>query len=258
MKLQTLNVILGAKLGNQNQPRWTSAAKSDVGCVRKINEDSFLNLPDFGIWCVADGMGGHQCGDVASQDTVDALKADDDFLNLSFSEKNEWVKSQVLSANAHLRSLADSQGSGQIIGTTLVCLVVDGNQYSLHWVGDSRIYRLRDNEFTQVTHDHSHVAELVERGLISADEAENHPMANVLTRAIGAHDALEVDQVVADVQPGDKFLLCSDGLTKELSDPEICDILASAEAQDAAQALIHSALVRNARDNVTALVVRIS
>ncbi|MCB1778179.1 MAG: serine/threonine-protein phosphatase, partial [Candidatus Competibacteraceae bacterium] len=146
------------------------------------------------------------------------------------------------------------------IGSTVVVLLAHEDQCACLWVGDSRIYRLRDGQLEQLTRDHSHVQELVDQGLLSPDEAHRHPLANVITRAVGSSDDLQIDEMTYELQAGDIFLLCSDGLNKAVSDEEIAHLLAHSNdnCQEAVKAFIHLALMRDASDNVTTVVVSIS
>lgn len=236
--------------------RWTSAERSHVGMVRTINEDACLARPDLGLWAVADGMGGHEAGDVASQMIVDTLgqlepPTDwDSFLNA--------VRQGLCEVNQHLREQSAQRYQNRTIGSTVVVLLLRDTLSACLWVGDSRIYRLRDGQLQQITRDHSHVQELVDQGLISAAEAHRHPLANVITRAVGSAEELQVDQVIDTLQTEDTFLLCSDGLNKAVSDEEIAHFLTQSNGQceEAVKALIHLALMREANDNVTTVMVR--
>jgi len=235
---------------------WSSAAHSHVGMVRTVNEDACVELPSLGLWAVADGMGGHEAGDVAAQMIIDALRA--------VSPPPEWqdyiqeVRRTLLRVNHRLREESARRYQHRTIGSTVVVLLLRGNQMAVLWVGDSRIYRLRGNHLEQLTRDHSHVQDLVEQGLLTAQDAQHHPMANVITRAVGSADTLEIDCSSSAVLAGDVFLLCSDGLNKVISDAEIQRVLSSRNSQKSVRALIHSALLNGANDNVTTAVVTVS
>jgi serine/threonine protein phosphatase PrpC len=201
-------------------------------------------------------MGGHSAGDVASR-TIAEIFADLD-LSGSLSDLAERIESALLDANRRLLQLAQRSPTQTTIGATVVVLLARGEYFLTCWVGDSRIYRLRQGRLQQLTQDHSQVEELVTRGLLLPEEAENHPASNVVTRAVGATDELFVDMDYGDARPGDRFLLCSDGLTRELTDAEIRSVLArNASAADLCSALVDMALQRRARDNVTAIVSRV-
>lgn len=233
----------------------TSHALTHLGTVREINEDAFLELTKYGIWVVADGMGGHAAGDVASQLVIDSLQV------LVTNTPKDSLNCQLIidclkDANRKLLSLSDSTYRGKSLGTTVVILFVKDETAYFLWAGDSRAYLLRDQQLSQITKDHSQVNDMVDEGVLSLQQAEQHPLANVITRAIGVFDDLEVSVIQLTLQNEDLFLLCSDGLNKELSDLEIQKTLQSASIIDSGMALIHTSLVRNARDNVTCIVIK--
>ncbi len=233
---------------------FASASVSEVGFVRKLNEDASLDRPDLGLWVVADGMGGHDSGDYASRLIVDLLgqmPPPNSAGNL-LSE----IRHRLERANHMLRAKASERGQGSIIASTVVVLMAFGEHFACLWAGDSRMYRLRDGEFLQVTHDHSHVQELVDVGVLSADEAESHPQANVVTRAVGADDSLALDKKHDRLQAEDIFLLCSDGLTRVVPDQDIASILHREDLDTAVQTLVDTALERGSRDNITVVSVK--
>lgn len=237
---------------------WSSAGRSHVGMVRVINEDACLALPQLGLWAVADGMGGHEAGDIASHmivDTLQQIDPPDDWEHFLHS-----VREGLREVNQRLREESAQRYQNRTIGSTVVVLLARETRCACLWVGDSRIYRLRDGQLQQLTRDHSHVQELVDQGLISAEDAQRHPLANVITRAVGSADELQVDEAVYPLQTGDMFLLCSDGLNKTVSDEEIAHLLAQSNhsCQEAVKAFIHLALMRDANDNVTTVVVNIA
>jgi type VI secretion system protein ImpM len=236
--------------------RWSSAACTHTGKVRTHNEDACLALPERGIWAVADGMGGHAQGDVASREVVESLRALPDEPELA--ELTAAAAAALGRVNASLRQRATSLAAqGGVIGSTVVLLLARGGHASCVWAGDSRIYLYRDGELRALTRDHSLVEELVLRGEISPEHALAHPEANALTRAVGGEDRLEVDEVCVDARPGDLFLLCSDGLTKEMPHGEIAAALAGVtDLQGACEALVQGALARGGRDNVTVVLAR--
>ncbi len=231
-------------------PSWHSWAKSDVGTVRTRNEDSFLLRPEIGLWMVADGAGGHQHGEVASSMLAEALGA---MTSQGGSDLIAEIRAAVQQTHRALRAQAEAEGEAVTIASTIVVLLAKGPHYACLWAGDSRVYRLRAGELVQLTRDHSLVQALVDGGTISAEEAEHHPHANIITRAVGA-DGLEpeLDKVTDRAEPGDRFLLCSDGLNKALSAPLIARLVGTAEP---AKRLIEAALEYGVRDNVTAVVV---
>ena len=222
--------------------------------VRKLNEDSYISRDDVGLWSVADGMGGHQAGDMASQTVVAALESVPacerihDLLDATRTALNE--------ANSTLIGMDGQFPGGRVPGSTVVVLLITGGEGAVVWAGDSRIYRLRSGVAEQITRDHSHVQELVDQHLIREDEAEAHPMANVITRAVGIDEPLETEALLVDVKEGDRFLLCSDGLTRLLSLEEIQNLMLTQEMDEATHTMIHTALIRGAPDNVTVVEVQ--
>lgn len=227
---------------------------SHVGNVRRLNEDAFLSRPEIGLWVVADGMGGHDAGDYASRMIVERLdslpppQSAPAFLAV--------VKESVISTNDHLRGEAQRRGGQSVIGSTVVIFLAYGRYCAYLWAGDSRIYRLRRGEMTQLTRDHSYVQELVDLGQLSHDEAEAHPQANVITRAVGAEDELRLDVRQELLIEDDVVLLCSDGLTKVLPDGELFARLSQYPVETAAEDLVETAVARGAKDNVTAVVMK--
>lgn len=226
----------------------TSLAVTHPGSLRPRNEDAFLDRPDIGLWAVADGAGGHGAGEVASAAAIAAL--DDLPPGLSAAEMLAQLRLRIAAVHADLQRQA---GPGRIIATTLVVLLARGGHYAALWAGDSRIYLLRQGSLTRLTRDHSLVQDLVDQGLLAEADAEGHPQANVITRAIGAEGTLDLDKVSARIAPGDLFLLCSDGLFKAVPETEIAAILAAGAGPEA---LLRTALANGARDNVTAITVR--
>ncbi|MFN6953738.1 MAG: PP2C family protein-serine/threonine phosphatase [Acetobacteraceae bacterium] len=227
-------------------------AATDVGAVRTRNEDSLVCRDDAGLWAVADGAGGHGAGDVASQAVAEALSGLP--RQLSAAELLAQVRLRLDAVHAELQEQAAAAGPGRILASTVVVLLARGGHYAALWAGDSRIYLLRGGEFRRVTRDHSVVQEMVDAGTLTEEEAEAHPQANVITRAIGARGELQLDKLSDRILPGDVFLLCSDGLFKALPEHLIGERL----RQGASGAdLVREAVAAGARDNVTAVVVRV-
>lgn len=234
--------------------RFASAGQTHTGKVRRHNEDAILVREEAGLWAVADGLGGHSAGDYASGLIVERLGAlprpDDVF---DFIEAIEDTLAQV---NTELRDIAMRRGV-DIIGSTVVLLVHDPDFMLCGWVGDSRAYCYEDGRLRQLTRDHVHGAK---EDVTQFGSAPARPQAGsgVLTRAIGAEDRLFVDWVIAGNRPGTQFLLCSDGINKEMSDGEIDAQCAVAQNPgDVLQGLFGLALGRAARDNVSAVIVRL-
>jgi len=243
------------QIGEQPLPiRCTSTSRTDPGKVRSHNEDACLERPDTGLWAVADGMGGHAAGDVASRLVIERLGALGDEPRLS--RFVDQVESALEEANEELRRLAASR-EASAIGSTVAALLVRGEHAVCAWVGDSRIYRIRGGVIEQITQDHALVADLVDRGVLTAEQAVGHPHANLVTRAVGAAERLLLDLEILHLEPGDRFVLCSDGLDKELADDEILAAAGSARGGDLADTLVELALSRGSRDNVTVVAVHV-
>lgn len=230
-----------------------SGAATHVGKVRQHNEDSFLVLSKSGVWAVADGMGGHAAGDVASHTVVEELRRISE--PSSVSDLLASFEERMVAANDHLKELAASRGWGTI-GTTVAALLIYEDVFACVWAGDSRIYRARKSRIEQLSVDHTEVQQLVESGTITAEEARSWPGRNVITRAIGADDSPELEMLHGTLEPGDAFVLCSDGLTNHVSDQEILAAVLRSPPQAACDDLIGLTLSREASDNVTVVVVR--
>lgn len=233
--------------------RLASAGATHVGAVRKLNEDAWLGLPDQGLWVVADGVGGAAAGDWASRQVVDAF---DGFIRPAEAPAFLIAARAALErANGIIR--ARVHRGERPAGSTVVVLLVFGWHYTCLWAGDSRAYRCRDGRLEQLTRDHSEVQELVDAGHISRAEALRHPRANVITRAVGASDSLNIDRVAGQLLPGDQFLLCTDGLSKMIEEAEIAAMMAMFDDDDAlCEALIARAIALGGDDNITAMSVR--
>jgi serine/threonine protein phosphatase Stp1 len=231
-------------------------SQTHVGLRRKVNEDSMLVRTDRGLWAVADGMGGHDAGDVASAKVTEAL------LRLPiFYDLDELVEGAIVAlkrVNHDLIALAASDDVQRTIGSTVVGLAVANGQFRCFWAGDSRAYRIRDDRIMQLTRDHSLVQDLVDAGMLDQQEAENHPNASVITRAVGVVEELKVDVVSGDARPGDQFLLASDGLTRLVDDNELAAELSSMRPAEAAEKLIETVLSRGAPDNVTIVIAKVT
>ncbi len=234
-----------------------AAARSDVGLKRRANEDCYALAADLGLYLVADGMGGHTAGQVASElaseGAVRALRTLED-ATASLAEKLRYA---VAAANREIFSTSQEKPELTGMGTTLVALLVGGERIALAHVGDSRAYLVRGGKIRQLTDDHSLVAELVRRREITEHAARGHPHRHVLTRALGVRRTVEPD--LAELTPalGDTFVLCSDGLTGHVADPEIAEVVAREEDLDAAcERLISLANSRGGEDNITVLLTR--
>lgn len=234
--------------------RFDSAGRTDVGKVRALNEDRFVDRPQIALWAVADGMGGHQAGEVASGMLAEALEAieapDSGYAFL------DAVQDAVERVNRALVAHAAISNPGSVIGSTIVVLIAYAGHYACLWAGDSRIYLLRDNRLEQITRDHSMVQELLDSGALARRDVKNFGKSNIITRAVGVNDRLALDLHQGPILDRDVFLLCSDGLTNFVDDNEIADALSSLPPRAAAEALIATTLARAAKDNVTVVVVR--
>src|SRR5690242_13471525 len=207
-------------------PHFRSWAVTHPGMKRKHNEDAYVDRPDLGVWAVADGAGGHSAGEVASGMLAEALEAIPS--GLSASELLAEVRLAIERTHLALREEAARRGPDVVVASTVVVMLARGDHFACLWAGDSRAYLLRGGVFRQITRDHSLVQELVEAGAIRPDEALNHPRSNVITRAVGAEiDDFILDKVSDRLVPGDRFLLCSDGLCKSLTDAELGSLLGS-------------------------------
>jgi protein phosphatase len=234
-----------------------AAARTDVGRRRAVNEDRYALAPDLGLYLVADGMGGHTAGQLAShlaaQAAVDALRA----LEAAEASLTEKLRYAVAASNRAIYATARAKPELAGMGTTLVAVLLGDERLALAHVGDSRAYLVRGGRIRQLTDDHSLVAELVRRREISRRDARGHPHRHVLTRALGVRRSVQADLAELTPTPGDTFILCSDGLTGHVDDAEIARISAGESDLDAAcGTLVDLANARGGEDNITVLVVR--
>lgn len=235
----------------QTDLRWTSAARTDVGLVRSRNEDACLDEPQRGLWAVADGMGGHAFGDVASGAVVAALAGMP--ASSSLAEAIETTRVRLEQVNTMLRTQAQTR-QVHVIGSTVVVLLARGAEVACLWAGDSRIYLYRHGRLQQLTRDHSQLEALRARG----DEiAASIASPNMITRAVGAADTIAFDMANLSARDGDIFLLCSDGLSTPVGEDAIAAALAPGDPARAAQELVQLALASGGRDNITVVVVRV-
>jgi protein phosphatase len=225
---------------------------SHRGCVRQHNEDSYLIEPRSGLWLVADGMGGHDSGEVASASIVDHLATIG--IASSAPDLRARFEDRLSRAHAEIRGVAEARGI--TIGSTVAALLAMDGRFVCLWSGDSRIYLVRNGSISQISRDHTEVQELLDRGMISPSEAKAWPRRNVITRAIGVSDEIVVDFNQGEILPGDVFVLSSDGLTAHVSDAEIEAAVLSAGPQAACENLLAKVLERGGTDNVTIVLVR--
>lgn len=227
-----------------------SSAATHPGAVRTRNEDNLVDRPDLGLWAVADGAGGHGSGDVASAAIAEALSSIP--AGLTAAEMLAQVRLRLVGVHAELQAKAEERGTGGVIASTIVVLLVRGEHFAALWAGDSRIYLMRGGQLLRLTRDHSLVQEMVDAGEIDAADAESHPKANVITRAVGAGGELVLDKVADRIQPGDRYMLCSDGVFKELPEARIAALLAEGAKADE---LVRLAVEAGGRDNVSVVVI---
>ncbi|AWC24000.1 PP2C-family Ser/Thr phosphatase [Aminobacter sp. MSH1] len=226
---------------------------SHKGCVRQINEDSYLMEPRSGLWVVADGMGGHDAGEVASASIIEHLATIG--IASSAPDLRARFEDRLRKAHSDIRDISDQRGA--TIGSTVAALLVMDGKFACLWLGDSRVYLVRDGKLSQVSRDHTEVQELLDRGAITEAEARTWPRRNVITRAIGVSDDIAVDFRQGEIRPGDVFVLGTDGLTAHVTDAEIEASVASATPQAACEDLLAKVLSRGGTDNVTIVLVRI-
>ena len=230
-----------------------SAARTHVGTVRRRNEDAVLERAEIGLWAVADGAGGHERGDYASNRIIASLREVE--AGLSGLLLVDRVKERLAEINRELRATAATLGPNTLIGSTVAVLLIVENQCCCLWAGDSRLYRMRAGRLRQLTRDQSYVQTLVDRGEITPEAASAHPLGNIITNMVGASDQLSLEETRDGLEPGDILLLCSDGLSHAIADDEIGAVLGQYPILAAADRLIERALARGARDNVSAVVI---
>ena len=231
-----------------------SVARTHVGRVRTLNEDRFVDRPSICLWAVADGMGGHQAGEVAAGMLADALMAVETYgSGYAFLDN---VQDAVERVNRALIAHAAISAPGTVIGATIVTLMAFAGHYACLWAGDSRAYLLRANRLEQITRDHSMVQELIDSGALARRDAKSYGRSNVITRAVGVNDRLALDLHQGAIQEGDIFVLCSDGLTNMVADHEIASLISQPDLPTAADQLIGLTLDRGAKDNVTVVLIR--
>jgi protein phosphatase len=249
--------------------QYHSAGLTDVGQRRKLNEDAFMVDDELGLYVVADGMGGHAAGEIASQEAVDTVYgmvrrghesldrvAQGDMSEESLRQAIRIVESAVQAATYMVFGLAQHDPEQQGMGTTLSVLAMCGDYGITAQVGDSRIYLIRNREAQPLTEDHTLVAWQLKQGIINEAEAARSPHRNVITRAVGSREYVQVDTGFFEVQPSDAYLLCSDGLHGYLQEGEIPDVI-DMGPKGAAERFIHVANSRGGRDNITAVVVSV-
>lgn len=231
------------------------SAQTHVGLRRKLNEDAILALPEANIWVVSDGMGGHEAGDYASQlitGTIATIPPE-----IPPRQRMEALRTALHQAHAAILQETERRNA-ELIGATVASLMLADGHFAAIWAGDSRVYRLRDGEIRMLTTDHSYVATLVEQGRLTWDEAEQHPQSNQITRAVGVGEHLELDKVRGEIRRGDRFLLCSDGLSKYATFEILQQALATQPLETIVDYLIQIALRGGGADNISVIVVDVN
>lgn len=232
---------------------YDTGSASHMGRVRSENEDSFIVRPEAGLWAVADGIGGHDDGKFASQTVVDQL----DTMGRAISPGDLLARAEdrLVRANQHLRDVAHERGV--TMGSTVVALLIHGRYYAIAWSGDSRVYLVRGGQIRMLSSDHNEARELMDKGILTPEEARRWPRRNVITRAVGVHEDPNIEVVRGELAENDQFILCSDGLTNHVSDADILAHLHGRSAQGACDALVETTLQRGATDNVTVVAVKL-
>ncbi|MEM1435664.1 MAG: protein phosphatase 2C domain-containing protein [Pseudomonadota bacterium] len=232
-----------------------SSGLTDPGAHRRENQDALLLRPRQGVWVVADGMGGHDRGALASRRVVDSF-ARTTFAG-SLKDRVQAAQVSIRAANDQIFSESRTQGANSIMGSTVAALVVSGYAYTALWAGDSRVYLFRRCRLRRLTCDHNLAQELVQAGKLTEDAARRHASASRITRAVGVRPEVAVDQVCGHLEEEDRLLLCSDGLINAVADIELATVLNDCGPEEAAAELMALALERGARDNVTVMVVAV-
>jgi len=232
---------------------FVSAHRTHRGNVRRLNEDAVLDRPEAGLWMVADGMGGHEAGDYASRAIAQALRTIEFGSQQKLVDRIDEVEDVLLQVNTALQDYGKTRFAGATVGSTVVIFVATGDHGVAMWAGDSRLYRLRSGRLEQVTRDHNPLSDLLDVGDVTEAEALTTD-TNVITRAVGGHGPLHLDLVVFDLEPGDRFLLCSDGLYRELVQADV-EARLGGELEAVAEQLLRTCLNGVAQDNVSLVVV---
>lgn len=225
------------------------------GGTREHNEDAWRAWPEAGLWLVVDGMGGHSAGDVASRIICDTVAHDLAQAGASAYDGDCLARS-LQAANQAIRDYGSRSLNGGTLGATVVALKIRDGRYQLLWAGDSRCYRLRSQRLEQLTQDHSQVNDMIRAGVLAPEEARGHPLAHVVTCALGVEPQIELERIQGEARPGDLFMLCSDGISDEFVDGQLHGFLANTSLQDANDAILYSALVNRCSDNITCLLVK--
>ena len=223
-----------------------------TGLRRELNEDTYYGDSELGLWLVADGMGGHEYGEVASALARETIVRE--------VRDGTPLRQAIRIADEEIIRASRRRNDSLPMGTTVVAVRVVGSRFEVAWVGDSRAYLWKEGQLAQLSHDHSYVQDLIAKGMLTVEQARSHPQRNVVTQALGVTDPehLSVESMNGELRPGMQLLLCSDGLTEEVNDAGIAGVLAQSDcsAQECVDSLVAAALDGGGSDNVTAILVR--
>jgi len=230
-----------------------TSSMTHTGSIRKKNEDALMAMPTSGLWAVADGMGGHEAGDYASQCIIGHLYQ----AGLAFNGKNlvDRIPDILRAANQEIYDYAKQRHEESIVGSTVTLMIMEGEKYHCFWSGDSRCYLLRENSIQPVTQDHTEAMELFDQGLINAEDVETCPESNVLTQAIGIDEEPFIDYTQDYIYEGDRFLLCTDGITKVFPDQKLQTMLQQKNIDKVNQEFLGEALEAGAPDNLSSIII---
>jgi protein phosphatase len=232
-----------------------SSAFTHRGGVRAHNEDACFCSAPARVWVVADGMGGHQCGDIASRIVCNTVERS--VVSAANRYSAAILHDALQQANQKILAYAAEYQIPGSIGSTVVALTLQQRRFTVLWAGDSRCYRLRRGQLQQLTRDHSQVEDMIDLGQLDRTQAEHHPLSHIITRAVGVDPILNIAVLAEEVHDGDIFLLCSDGISKEFSSSEILRFIQEEKIEDSCLAIEHAALVKKSKDNVTCVIVQV-
>jgi len=230
-----------------------TSSMTHTGAVRTRNEDALLAMPKVGLWAVADGMGGHEAGDYASQCIVGHLyEAGSHFQGPALLEE---IPRALDMANREIYQYSQQQANGQIVGSTITVLLMENESFHCFWSGDSRCYLARERQFRALTRDHTEAEELIRQGVMTPEQAENSPESNTLTDAIGIDETPHIDYITDYIYEDDRFLLCTDGLNKVFSDIMLSHMIEHSDIDKVNQQFLVEALNAGAPDNLSSIIV---
>jgi serine/threonine-protein phosphatase Stp1 len=233
------------------QRAFVSVSRTHIGLVRPTNEDALAERHDIGLWAVSDGMGGGAAGDVASALVVDSL------MRLACTERDPVlaVRQALAGANAEIYRRGGLHSPPAAMGATVAVLGAELTRFFCLWAGDSRLYRFRTGIMSRITRDHRYIQPLVDAGILDEEAAEKHPCRNIITRAVGINEEVELDYIQGKIEPGDLFLLTTDGVTAVCRDHELSAIFSTFNLEDAADRIVSICLERGAPDNLSLVLI---